>query len=104
MAEAASAVADHFGENIVYIDVMNNLSIDCDCDSNPAKPEIADIGILSSVDPVALDQACYDLVSKAPGNAKLMARIEDRHGLGILVHAEELGMGTRNYELITIDK
>ena len=104
MAEAASAVADHFGENIVYIDVMNNLSIDCDCDSNPAKPEIADIGILSSTDPVALDQACYDLVSKAPGNAKLMARIEDRHGLGILVHAEELGMGTRNYELITIDK
>jgi len=66
MAEVAKGVADYVGENIIYINVMNNLSVDCDCDSHPAKPEMEDIGILASLDTVALDQACVDLVYAAP--------------------------------------
>lgn len=104
MAEAASAVADRFGERILYIDVMNNLSIDCDCDSHPHPPKIADIGILSSLDPVALDQACVDLVYKAPGREDLVRRIEKQHGTVILQHAEELGMGSRQYQLVSLDE
>jgi len=102
MAEAAKAVADYMGENIIYINVMNNLSVDCDCDSNPAKPEMDDIGIVASLDPVALDQACVDLVYAAPKSKALIERMESRHGIHTVEHAEEIGVGTRNYDLYTI--
>lgn len=102
MAEAAKGVADFVGENIVYIDVMNNLSVDCDCLSNPARPTMNDIGILASLDPVALDQACVDLVYAAPDGADLIARMESRHGVHTLEHAEAIGLGSRTYNLITL--
>jgi len=103
MAEAAKAVADYEGENIIYISVMNNLSVDCDCDSHPAKPEMKDIGILASLDPVALDQACVDFVYAAPDGKALIERMESRHGIHTLEHADFIGLGTRNYDLFTID-
>ena len=102
MAEAAKAVANYVGENIIYINVMNYLSVDCDCDSNPAKPEMDDIGILASLDPVALDQACVDLVYAAPDGKALIERMETRHGVHTVEHAEEIGLGTRNYDLYRI--
>lgn len=83
---------------------MNRLSVDCDCNGHPAEPDIHDIGILASFDPVALDQACYDLVSQAEGNDALMRRIERRHGLHTLEHAEEIGLGSRTYNLVDIDE
>ena len=86
MAEAASAVSDYEGDNIVYISVMNNLSVDCDCDSSPAKPTMKDIGIFASTDPLALDQACVDQVYDAPDGADLINRIESRNGLLTLKH------------------
>ena len=109
MATAAAAVADHFGDKIIYINVMNNLSIDCDCDSHPADPEMNDIGILASTDPVALDQACLDLVfnhSDTTGNdaTALKERITDRHGVHTIEHAEKIGLGTRKYHIVNIDK
>jgi hypothetical protein len=106
MAEAASAVGNHFGKNIVYINVMNNLSIDCDCSSNPAKPEIDDIGMLASTDPVALDQACVDLIYKADPkqSASLRKRMEDRKGVIILNHAEAIGFGLESYKLVSLDE
>lgn len=105
MAEAGKAVSDYEGNGtkMLYINVMNNLSIDCDCDSNPAKPEIADIGILASLDPVALDQACVDLASVAPGSGSLVNRIKDKNGIHTLEHAEEIGLGIRQYKLESID-
>ncbi len=104
MAEAAKAVADYMHGNIVYIDVMNNLSIDCDCDSNPEAPCMADIGILSSLDPVALDQACIDKIwsSSDKGRDHFIERVEKQNGRHILPYAESLGLGTREYELIEI--
>ena len=103
MAEAAKAVADHCGERILYINVMNNLSVDCD--AHPAAPEMGDIGILASTDPVALDKACVDLVyaSDDPGKVHLIERIESRHGTHTLDHAAALGLGDPDYELIDID-
>lgn len=103
MAEAAKAVADHLGENILYIDVMNNLSVDCDCDGYPAKPTMQDIGILASLDPVALDQACVDLVYAAPDGKDLIARMKTRNGIHTLEHAAALALGSREYELVSID-
>ena len=105
MAEAAKAVSDSLGNGrrIMYISVMNHLSIDCDCDGNPAKPDMHDIGILGSLDPVALDQACVDLVYKAPDSASLIKRMESRHGIHTLEHAEAIGLGSRTYELVSID-
>jgi uncharacterized Fe-S center protein len=91
------------GKNIVYINVMNNLSIDCDCNGRPAKPKIEDIGILASTDPVALDQACIDLVYAAEGSETLVTRIKAKNGLHTLEHAEEIGLGSRTYELVSID-
>lgn len=102
MAEAAKAVDDHLGDNVVYIDVMNNLSVDCDCDSHPADPEMADIGILGSTDPVALDQACVDLVYAAEDSDSLIERIESRNGLHTLEHAEAIGLGSREYNLVEV--
>lgn len=103
MAEAAKAVADCVGDNVIYINVMNNLSVDCDCDSHPADPEMKDIGILASLDPVALDQACVDLIYSAPDGKALIERMESRNAVHTLEHAEEIGLGTRNYDLYTID-
>ncbi|MBP5211076.1 MAG: DUF362 domain-containing protein [Bacteroidales bacterium] len=109
MANCAAAVADYYGpENIIYIDVMNNLSVDCDCDPNPSAPEMGDIGIFASLDPVALDQACVDQVfnyaSKAgDDSAALIERITSRHGIHTVEHAEAIGLGTRQYELVSID-
>lgn len=104
MAEAAGAVIDYMGEeNMLYISVMNNLSVDCDCDSSPAEPDMHDIGILASLDPVALDQACVDLVYTAPDGDSLIQRIESRNGIHTLEHAESIGVGSRSYELISVD-
>lgn len=101
MAEAAKAITDHCGEKIVYISVMNNLSVDCDCDSNPAAPQMADVGILASLDPVALDKACVDQVYASPdeGRSHLIERMESRNGVHTLVHAEKMGMGSQQYKL-----
>lgn len=103
MAEAAKGVADHTGENIVYINVMNNISVDCDCVSHPAAPTMEDIGILASLDPVALDQACVDLIYAAPDGQDVIQRIESRNGIHILEHAETIGFGNRSYEIVNID-
>lgn len=102
LAEATSAVADHLGENIIYIDVMNNLSVDCDCDSHPAPPSMADIGILGSVDPVALDRACVDLVYAAEDGGELIQRMESRNGLHVLEYGEQIGLGSQSYELVEV--
>lgn len=105
MAEAAKAVADHCGNNILYISVANNLSVDCDCDSSPEDPQMGDIGILASLDPVALDKACTDLVrsSEDHGKIHLIERIDSRNGMHTLDHAEALGLGSQKYELIHLD-
>ena len=105
MAEAAKAIIDHCGENILYISVANNLSVDCDCDSSPADPQMGDIGILASLDPVALDKACTDLVrsSKDHGKIHLIERIDSRHGMHTLDYAEQLGIGSQKYELVELD-
>jgi len=99
MAEAAKAVADANKGKMLYINVMNHLSVDCDCNGNPKKPTMADIGILASLDPVALDQACVDLVYSAKDGKDLIERIESRNGLLILTHAEKIGLGSKSYEL-----
>ena len=105
LAEMVDGFVDHVGtEHIIYINVMNRLSVDCDCNGHPAEPDIHDIGILASTDPVALDQACYDLVAQAEGNESLMRRIERQHGLHTLEHAEEISLGSRTYTLVNIDE
>lgn len=108
MAEAGKSVSDYLGngERIVYVNVMNRLSVDCDCDGNPAEPDMHDIGILASTDPVALDQACIDLIyaQKDGDGASLVRRIESRNGLHTLEHAEEIGLGSRSYQLIDINE
>ena len=105
MAEAAKAVADHCGDNILYISVANNLSVDCDCDSSPADPQMGDIGILASLDPVALDKACTDLVrsSEDHGKIHLIERIDSRQGMHTLDYAEQIGLGSQQYELVSLD-
>ena len=106
MADADKSVIDYLGkENMAYINVANNLSIDCDCDSNPKPPEMADIGIFASLDPVAVDKACVDAVynSADTGKASLIKRMEDRHGIHTVDSAEKLGIGSTNYEIINID-
>lgn len=105
MAEAAKAIADHCGDKILYISVANNLSVDCDCDSSPEDPKMGDIGILASLDPVALDRACTDLVRSSSDHGKihLIERIDSRHGMHTLDHAESLGMGSQRYELVNLD-
>ncbi|MDR2370797.1 MAG: DUF362 domain-containing protein [Treponema sp.] len=103
MAEAAKAVSGAAGGRIIYINVMNHLSVDCDCDGSPAAPTTADIGILASLDPVALDQACVDLVYAAPDGADLIERIESRNGRLTIDHAEAIGLGSKAYELVTLN-
>lgn len=102
MAEAGKSVSDYMEGNMLYISVMNRLSVDCDCNGNPAKPDMHDIGILASTDPVALDQACVDLVYAAEDGSSLIGRIESRNGEHTLEHAEEIGLGSRNYQLILL--
>lgn len=102
MAEAAGAVMNSLGDKILYINVMNKLSIDCDCSSNPAAPTMADIGILGSLDPVALDQACVDLVYKAHDGHDLIKRMEEKNAIHTIEHAAALGLGKRTYKLIEI--
>lgn len=104
MAEAGKSVSDYMDGNMLYINVMNRLSVDCDCDGSPAEPDMHDIGILASFDPVAVDQACIDLVYAAEDGASLIERIESRNGLLTLEHAEEIGLGSRTYELVSIDE
>ena len=107
MAEACESVIDYFTpKNLVYINVANKLSIDCDCDSNPHKPEMRDIGLLASLDPVALDHACVSkvLTSTDDGKESLINRMRDRHGIHLIEYATALGIGTTHYDLINLDK
>lgn len=106
MADADKAIMDLMGrDNIIYINVANNLSVDCDCSDRPAPPKMKDIGIMASKDPVALDQACIDAVynSEDSGKADLIERIESRNGIHTVEAAYELGLGSREYEIINID-
>ncbi|MFG6385550.1 MAG: DUF362 domain-containing protein [Muribaculaceae bacterium] len=105
MAEACESVFDKAGDNILYISVANNLSVDCDCVAEPEPVKMQDIGILASLDPVALDRACVDMVynSADPGKVHLIERIESRNATHILDYAEELGLGSQDYELIHIE-
>ncbi len=102
MAEADSSVIDYMKGNIIYINVINNLSVDCDCDSNPEAPCMADIGIVGSLDPVAIDKASLDFIynSDDSGRDHFIERVESRHGIRTIEHAEELGIGTTNYKII----
>ena len=107
MAASAQAVADYFGDKILYINVMNNMSIDCDCDAHPHDPELKDMGILASTDPVALDEACLDLVfavqpTEGNNNQPLVERINTLHGRHTVDYAEQLGLGSKAYEIVSI--
>ena len=105
MADAASSIIDYFKGNIVYINVMKNMSVDCDCCAVAEDPCMADLGILASLDPIAIDQACLDLVyaSDDPGRDHLIERIESKNGVHTIEAAADLGFGSRDYELITIE-
>ena len=105
MAEAAKAIIDHCGDKILYISVANNLSVDCDCVAAPEEPKMGDLGILASLDPVALDRACVDRVraSEDHGKVHLIERIDSRNGMHTLDYAERLGMGSQRYELVELD-
>ena len=104
MAEAAKGVVNYIGEeNMLYISVMNNISVDCDCDGNPAAPDMHDIGIFASLDPVALDQACVDQIYNAPDGQSVVERMESRQGTHTLKYAEEIGLGNRSYQLISVE-
>ena len=106
MADACEAVLRYVGyKNLAYINVANRLSVDCDCDSNPHEPEMGDLGIYASLDPVALDQACYDAVKNAkdPGKAALIERMDSRHGIHTVEAAAKHGLGSREYEIVSLD-
>lgn len=107
MGDAGKSISDCLGngDRIVYINVMNRLSVDCDCNGNPSEPDMHDIGILASTDPVALDQACIDLIyeQKDGDGASLVERIESRNGLHTLANAEQIGLGSRTYTLVNLD-
>lgn len=105
MADAAKSIVDYYKDNIVYINIMCNMSVDCDCCSVAEDPCMKDVGVLASLDPVAIDQACIDLVynSEDPGKKHLIERIESRHGLHTIEAAASLGVGSREYELIEVE-
>ena len=106
MADAAGSVMEFFGNKIAYINVMANMSVDCDCCAKAEDPCMKDIGVLASLDPVAIDQACLDMVYAAtddPGQAHLLERIESRNGVHTIEAAAALGLGSREYELITVE-
>ena len=104
MADAAKSIVDHFEGNMAFVNIMKNMSVDCDCCAVAADPKIGDIGILSSLDPVALDQACLDLVyaSDDPDKGDLIERIESLNGVHTIEAAAEIGVGSREYELIEL--
>lgn len=104
MADAAKSVVDHFGGRMAFVNIMKNMSVDCDCCAVAADPKIGDIGILASLDPVAIDQACIDLVyaSDDPGKSDLIERIESLNGIHTIEAAAEIGVGSREYELIEL--
>ena len=104
MADAARSIVDYFGGKMAFINVMCNMSVDCDCCAVAEDPKVGDIGILASLDPIALDQACLDLVyaSDDPGKADLIERIQSRNGVHTVEAAAALGFGSREYELITL--
>ena len=106
MADAAMSVIDYYKGNLAYINVMKNMSVDCDCCAKAEDPCMADIGILASLDPIAIDQACVDLVyaSNDPGRDHLIERIESRNGVLTIEAAAKLGYGSREYELVNIDE
>ena len=106
MADAAMSVIDYYKGNLAYINVMKNMSVDCDCCAKAEDPCMADIGILASLDPIAIDQACVDLVyaSNDPGKDHLIERIESRNGVLTIEAAAKLGYGSRDYELVNIDE
>ena len=104
MADAGRSVVDYLDGNILYINVMNRLSIDCDCNGRPSEPDIHDIGILASTDPVALDQACVDLIYQAEGNESFVRRMESLNAEHVLEAGEQIGLGNRTYTLISIDE
>jgi len=104
MAEAAKRIVDSLQGRVLYINVMNRLSVDCDCNGNPAAPDMHDVGILASMDPVALDQACIDIVAASSEGGSLMARINSRNGLLTLEHSAAIGLGSRDYKLVRIDE
>jgi len=103
MAESGKSVVDYLDGNILYINVMNRLSVDCDCNGMPTEPDMHDIGILASLDPVALDKACIDLVEAAPDGASLMNRINSRNGTLAVYHGAQIGLGSLEYRLVRID-
>ena len=106
MADAAGSIVEYFGENAAYINVMKNMSVDCDCVAHPEDPCMKDIGILVSTDPIAIDQACIDLVYAAtddPGQAHLLERIESRRGVYTIEASAALGFGSREYELVEVE-
>ena len=105
MADACKGVFDHMGDRMLFINIANNLSVDCDCDANAAPPVMGDLGILASLDPVALDRASVDMVmhTNEPGNEELLERINSRHGTRTLEAAEKLGLGSQKYTLVTIE-
>lgn len=105
MADSASSVVEFFKGNMVFINMMCNMSVDCDCCAVAEDPCMKDIGILASLDPVAIDQACIDLVknSNDPGKAHFLERVESRHGTHTIDMSAELGFGTKEYELINLD-
>ena len=105
MAEASKAIIDHIGDRVLYISVANNLSVDCDCVSTPADPQMGDLGIFASLDPVALDRACIDAVRNSSDHGKihLIERIDSKHGMHNLEYAEQLGLGSQKYELVKLD-
>ena len=110
MSAAAQAIANYFNkkQGIIYISVMNNMSIDCDCVDHPAPVKLEDYGILASTDPVALDQACVDIINNQEVTAKndptdLLNRIDKQHGTHTIDHAEAIGLGTRKYHIVNID-
>lgn len=104
MGEACEAIINHIGDKVVYINVANNLSVDCDCNGNPAPAELADLGIFASLDPVAVDRACVDAVRQSPDHGKqhLIERMEARRGPHLLDYAEQLGLGRQKYRLVEI--
>lgn len=109
MAAAAQGVADYFGDNMVYINVMNNMSVDCDCAASPEEVLLKDYGILASTDPVALDKACVDIIfnmhpSEDNDNAPMIERINSRHGTHTIEHAADIGLGSMEYEIINLDE
>ena len=106
MADACKAVIQYKGaENMLYINVANRLSVDCDCDSHPTEPEMADLGIFASIDSVAVDQACYDAVvnSSDPGKAALIERMDSRHGIHTVEAAAQHGLGNQEYTIVSLD-